>query len=138
MIPHPYRVWSFFVVDNVAQVLSQHIPNKAQLDLQLALGLTVTHQHGIRSVFTNAEECKLRHRKNGRTYGGKIKVVVILFPSCFTNSIVWLQVAKMIKANEIDNQGRRRVFETVGFTFLNRLLATSEHAEYILHAPHTR
>jgi hypothetical protein len=34
----------------------------------------------------------------------------------------------MIRSDEIDAHGRRRVFETVGFAFLNRLLATSEHS----------
>ena len=35
-----------------------------------------------------------------------------------------LQVAKMVKSGEIGEEGRRRVFEAVGFSFINRLLAT--------------
>ena len=37
---------------------------------------------------------------------------------------LFFEVAKTIKSNKIDEEGRRRVFESVGFTFLNRLLAT--------------
>jgi len=50
-----------------------------------------------------------------------------MFDACSTNNLSF-QVAKMIKANEIDSAGRRRMFESVGFTFLNRLLATSKCA----------
>ena len=42
--------------------------------------------------------------------------------------LLWVQVAKLIKSNEIGAEGRKRVFDAVGFTFINRLLATSEHA----------
>lgn len=33
----------------------------------------------------------------------------------------------MIKSNEIGAEGRKRVYDTVGFTFINRLLATGEN-----------
>lgn len=42
-------------------------------------------------------------------------------PSCD-----WSQVAKLIKADDIGAEGRRKVLDAVGFNFLNRLLATGE------------
>ena len=37
-----------------------------------------------------------------------------------------LQAAKLIRSGDIGAEGRRKVFDAVGFNFLNRLLATSE------------
>jgi hypothetical protein len=36
-----------------------------------------------------------------------------------------LLVTRLVQANEIDGETRRRIFEAVGFSFLNRLIATS-------------
>ena len=47
-----------------------------------------------------------------------VVVSVSLYPS--------LQAAKLIRSSDIGVEGRRKVFDAVGFNFLNRMLATSE------------
>ena len=37
-----------------------------------------------------------------------------------------MQAAKLIKSGEIGNDDRRKIFNAVGFNFLNRLLVTSK------------
>lgn len=37
-----------------------------------------------------------------------------------------LQVAKSIKSDQVDASYRRRIFDSVGFSFINRLLVTTE------------
>lgn len=39
-----------------------------------------------------------------------------------------LIVAKAVKSNEVDDAARRKLFEAIGFTFINRLLITKEDA----------
>ena len=36
------------------------------------------------------------------------------------------QVARLVKSDEIGPEGRKRVFNAVGFSFINRLFATSD------------
>ena len=36
-----------------------------------------------------------------------------------------VQVTRLVQANQIDGETRRRIFDAVGFDFLNRLIATS-------------
>jgi len=47
---------------------------------------------------------------------------VFLFIQIFP--VVLLQVAKLVKSDEIGFSGRKKVFKAVGFSFINRLLAT--------------
>ncbi len=37
-----------------------------------------------------------------------------------------LQAAKLIKSGDIGSEDRKKIFNAIGFNFLNRLLATSE------------
>lgn len=46
-------------------------------------------------------------------------------PRGATQSIC-LQVTRLVQANQIDGETRRRIFDAVGFDFLNRLIATSK------------
>lgn len=39
---------------------------------------------------------------------------------------VMLQVAKVVRSGEVGPEERRRVFDAVGFSFINRLLNTSK------------
>ena len=36
-----------------------------------------------------------------------------------------LQVAKLVNSSDIGADGRKKIFDAVGFSFINRLLATS-------------
>lgn len=36
------------------------------------------------------------------------------------------QIAKLSKSNELNLKARRRIYESIGFDFINRLLTTSE------------
>ena len=42
-----------------------------------------------------------------------------------------LIVAKVVKSNEVDDAARRKLFEAIGFTFINRLLITKEDTSSI-------
>ena len=41
---------------------------------------------------------------------------------------VLLIVAKAVKSNEVDDAARKKLFDAIGFTFINRLLITKEDA----------
>ena len=36
-----------------------------------------------------------------------------------------MQVVKLVKSDELSCEERKKIFESIGFTFINRLLATS-------------
>ena len=36
-----------------------------------------------------------------------------------------VQITRLVQANQVDGETRRRIFDAVGFDFLNRLIATS-------------
>lgn len=41
--------------------------------------------------------------------------------------LVWtLQVSKVVRAGEVSEEERRQIFNAIGFSFINRLLHTSE------------
>ena len=40
--------------------------------------------------------------------------------------LAFLQVAKLVNSSDIGADGRKKVFDAVGFSFINRLLATSQ------------
>ena len=42
------------------------------------------------------------------------------------HSCATLQVAKVVKSGEVSQEDRRKVFDAVGFSFINRLLSTSK------------
>ena len=48
----------------------------------------------------------------------------ILIHTCFTN--ILYQVTKLVNSENTDRSTRRKLFDVVGFTFINRLLATSK------------
>jgi hypothetical protein len=44
-------------------------------------------------------------------------------------SHIFLQVAKLVNSSDIGADGRKKIFDAVGFSFINRLLATSMGSE---------
>lgn len=48
--------------------------------------------------------------------------------SCTCVLRMWLQVTKVVRNEEVCAAARRQIFDTVGFTFINRLLASGCHA----------
>ncbi len=44
----------------------------------------------------------------------------------FTLYLVSLQAAKLIKSRDIGGEDRKKIFNAIGFNFLNRLFATSD------------
>lgn len=45
--------------------------------------------------------------------------------SCLNLVLTPLQVAKLVNSSDIGADGRKKVFDAVGFSFINKLLATS-------------
>ena len=48
-----------------------------------------------------------------------------------------LQVAKLVNSSDIGADGRKKIFDAVGFSFINRLLATSMCSQVVTSFWHT-
>ena len=55
-------------------------------------------------------------------------VHVVVLPYHAVCLLLCCQVGRLVRSQEVGEEGRRRIFDAVGFTFINRLLATSAPA----------